>query len=70
MVNRAGAFYSIGNKKAQWKEKFMQLLLDDKKLLDNLEKDIQNNIKDMRSWKQVLDDDKLEEITEIIEQLE
>ena len=48
----------------------MQLLLDDKKLLDNLEKDIQKNIKDMRSWKQVLDDDKLDEITDIIEQLE
>ncbi len=70
IVNRAWAFYSIGTKKAQWKEKFMQLLLDDKKLLDNLEKDIQNNIKDMRSWKKVLDDDTLDEITEIIEQLE
>ncbi len=70
LVNRAGAFYSIWSKKAQWKEKFMQLLLDDKKLLDNLEKDIQKNIKDMRSWKKVLDDDKLDEITEIIEQLE
>ena len=70
LVNRAGAFYSIWNKKAQWKEKFMQLLLDDKKLLDNLEKDIQNNIKDMRTWKKVLDDDTLDEITEIIEQLE
>lgn len=70
LVKRAGAFYSIGTKKAQWKEKFMQLLLGDKKLLGNLEKDIQNNIKDMRSWKKVLDDQKLDEITEIVEHLE
>jgi hypothetical protein len=48
----------------------MQLLLDDKKLLENLEKDIQNNIKEMRSGKKVLDDKVLDEITEIIEELE
>lgn len=70
LVKRAGAFYSIWTKKAQWKEKFMQLLLEDKKLLSNLEKDIQNNIKDMRSGKKILDDESLDEITEIAENLE
>jgi len=70
LVSRAWAFYSIGTKKAQWKEKFMQLLLEDEKLLKNLETDIQNNIKDMRTGKKVLDDNKLDEITEIVESLE
>lgn len=70
LVTRAWAFYSIGNKKAQGKEKFVQLLLEDEKLLKNLETDIKNNIKDMRSGKKVLDDTKLDEITEIVESLE
>jgi hypothetical protein len=48
----------------------MQMLLDDKKILDNLEKDIQNNIKDMRTGKKVLDDDTLDKITGIIEELD
>jgi hypothetical protein len=38
--------------------------------LENLEKDIQKNIKDMRTWKKVLDDDILDDITEIVENLE
>ena len=46
------------------------MLTEDKKMLDNLEKDIQNHIKDMRTGKKVLDDDTLGEITEIIENLE
>jgi hypothetical protein len=44
--------------------------LEDPKLLKNLETDIQNNIKEMRSGKKVLDDTKLDEITEVIENLE
>jgi hypothetical protein len=48
----------------------MQLLLDDKKLLENLEKDIQNYIKDMRTWKKVLNDEVLDKITEVIEELD
>ena len=70
LVTRAWAFYSLWSKKAQWKEKFIQLLLEDEKLLNSLEKDIQNNIKEMRSGKKVLDDDTLDEITEIVENLE
>jgi len=46
------------------------MLNEDKKLLENLEKDIQKNIKDMRSGKKVLDDEVLEDLTEIIEHLE
>ncbi len=70
LISRAWAFYSIGDKKVQWKEKLIELLNEDKKLLENLEKDIQKNIKDMRTGKKVLDDDILDEITEIVENLE
>lgn len=68
LISRNGAFYSIWSKKAQWKEKFIQLLMEDKKILDNLEKDIQNNIKDMRTWKKVLNDDVLDSITKIVKE--
>lgn len=70
LITRAGAFYSIWDKKVQWKEKLVELLNEDKKVLENLEKDIQKNIKDMRTWKKVLDDDILDDITEIVENLE
>ena len=70
LISRAWAFYSIGDKKVQWKEKLIDILNEDKKLLENMEKDIQKNIKDMRSGKKVLDDDVLQELTEIIEYIE
>ncbi len=70
LISRAWAFYSIGSKKAQWKEKLIQMLLEDKKVLDNLEKDIQNQIKDIRTGKKALDDIALDEVNEIIENLE
>jgi len=70
LINRSGAFYSIGDKKAQWKEKLIQMLNEDKKMFENLEKDIQKNIKDMRTGKKVLDDEILDEISEIAENLE
>ena len=70
LINRAGAFYSIGTKKAQWKEKFIQILTEDQELLDNLEKDIQNQIKDIRTGKKALDDIALDEVNEIIESFE
>ena len=40
----------------------------DKKLMDKLEKDIQGKIKEMRSWKKVLDDDVLEAVEELFEE--
>ncbi|HKL44276.1 MAG TPA: recombinase RecA [Candidatus Absconditabacterales bacterium] len=70
LVNRAGAFYSIGDKKAQGKEKLIKMLIEDKKLLDKLEKDIQNQIKDIRTGKKAIDDVALDEVNEIIENLE
>jgi recombination protein RecA len=70
LITRSWAFYSLGDKKVQWKEKLVELLNEDKKILENLEKDIQKNIKDMRTWKKVLDDDVLDDITEIVENLE
>jgi len=50
------AFYSIWNQKFQWKEKLAQAVENDEKVKKNLEKDIQNKIKEMRMWKKVLDD--------------
>lgn len=60
LINRSGAFYTINNQKVQWKEKLVQLLESDEKALKNIEKDIQNKIKDMRTGKKVLDDDALQ----------
>jgi len=70
LINRSGAFYSIWTKKSQWKEKFIQLLSEDQKLLDSLEKDIQNQIKDIRAGKKALDDIAFDEVNEIIDNLE
>jgi len=70
LINRSGAFYSIWTKKSQWKEKFIQLLSEDEKLLDVLEKDIQNQIKDIRTGKKALDDIAFVEVNEIIENLD
>ncbi|HPC34747.1 MAG TPA: recombinase RecA, partial [Candidatus Absconditabacterales bacterium] len=36
LITRAGAFYSIGDKKVQGKEKLIELLNEDKKVLENL----------------------------------
>jgi recombination protein RecA len=59
LITKWWAFYSIGNQKFQWKEKLTQALETDEKTMKNLEKDIQNKIKEMRMWKKVLDDDAL-----------
>lgn len=69
LITRAGAFYSIGDKKIQWKEKLIELLSEDTKTLEKLEKDIQENIKDMRTGKKVLDDDVLDTMTEIVDDI-
>jgi recombination protein RecA len=67
LITRAWAFYSIWDKKVQWKEKLIELLNEDKKVLENLKKDIEKNIKDMRTGKKVLDDDVLDKLWETIE---
>ncbi|HRU50248.1 MAG TPA: recombinase RecA [Candidatus Absconditabacterales bacterium] len=67
LITRAGAFYSIGDKKVQGKEKLIELLNEDKKVLENLKKDIEKNIKDMRTGKKVLDDDVLDKLGETME---
>lgn len=59
LVERAGAFYTFGKQKFQWKEKFVTALDSDEKTRANLEKDIQNKVKEMRMGKKVLDDEAL-----------
>jgi recombination protein RecA len=56
LIGKWWAFYSIWNQKFQWKEKLAQAVETDEKVKKNLEKDIQNKIKEMRMWKKVLDD--------------
>lgn len=60
LVTRSWAFYTVGNQKVQWKEKFITLLQEDDKLKSALEKDIQARIKEMRTGKKVLDDSALD----------
>ena len=59
LVNKSWAFYTLGTQKFQWKEKFVAALDTDEKTRKNIEKDIQNKIKEMRMWKKVLDDEAL-----------
>ena len=68
LVKRSGAFYSLWDKKAQGKEKFSMFLIENPKLKSDLEKNIQLKIKEMRSWKKVLDDDALEKVEKIIKE--
>jgi len=68
LVTRSGAFYTIWDKKVQGKEKFSLLLSEDPKLRNSLEKEIQVKIKEMRSWKQVLDDEILEKVEKIMKE--
>lgn len=60
LVTKSGAFYTVGSKKLQGKDKFVQFLSEDDKLKTSLEKDIQGKIKDMRTGKKVLDDSALD----------
>jgi hypothetical protein len=48
LISRSGAFYTLGNKKIQGKEKVIQIFESDEKLRKNVEKDIQDKIKEMR----------------------
>lgn len=70
LISRAGAFYTIQWQKVQGKEKLINLLNEDKKMRDMLEKEIQKNVKDMRMWKKVLDDEMLEKSKKDIEIIE
>ena len=55
--------------KFQWKEKLSQYLTWNTKALSELEKKIESAIKDMRMWKQVLDDETFEHLDEVIEDI-
>lgn len=70
LINRAGAYYSINDQKFQGKEKLLEYVNSDDKIKERLLKEIENKIKDMRLGKKVLEDDKLEEVDEIIDELE
>lgn len=61
-IAKAGAFYTLGENKYQWKAKLSAALNADPKLKDQLEKQIQAAIKKMRMGEKVLDDDALEQL--------
>jgi hypothetical protein len=63
LISRSWAFYTVGTQKIQGKEKLIQELEKDQKLVKSLEDQIQGKIKEMRMWKKVLDDDALEAVT-------
>lgn len=67
LIMRSWAFYAIGDQKIQWKEKLSQILLEDQKLFNSLEKDVQNKVKEMRMGKKVMDDEQLEVVEAEIE---
>ncbi len=62
LITRAGAFYSYGSNKVQWKAKLIAFLEENNEVKEKIEKEIQSKIKEMRSGKMVLDDDALEEL--------
>ncbi len=61
LISKSGAFYTVPGKKdkVQGKEKLLEVLNTDDKLMKSLHTDIQKMIKDMRSGKKVLADDAL-----------
>ena len=69
LITKSWAFYTLGNQKFQWKEKLSQHLAWDTKALGELQKKIENAIKDMRMWKQVLDDETFDHLDEVIENI-
>ena len=60
LVTRNGAFYAIGDQKYQGKTKLVDAIMADDKVRTKLETEIQSKIKEMRSGKQVLDEDALD----------
>ncbi len=60
LVTRNGAFYALGDQKYQGKTKLVDAILSDDKVRTKLETEIQSKIKEMRSGKQVLDEDALD----------
>jgi hypothetical protein len=68
-ITKSWAFYTLWNEKFQWKEKLSQYLMWNSKALSELEKKIESAIKDMRMWKQILDDDTFEHLDEVIEDI-
>lgn len=69
LITKSWAFYTLWSQKFQWKEKLSQHLAWDSKSLSELQKKIENSIKDMRMWKQVLDDETFEHLDEVIEDI-
>ena len=69
LISKAWAFYSIGNQKVQGKEKLAQYLESDEKVLKELQGKIENSIKEMRTWKKVLDDEVFNELDAIAEDI-
>jgi len=61
LITRAGAFYTIWNEKVQGKEKLYSLLKANTELRSNLEKQIQNKIKQIRIWKEEIPEEVKEE---------
>ncbi len=70
LISRAGAYYSINDQKFQGKEKLLEYINADDKIRERLGKEIENKIKDMRMGKKVLEDEKLDEVDEIIDEIE
>lgn len=64
LITRNGAFYTFGDQKFQGKAKMVDFVATDEKARKELETQIQSKIKDMRSGKQVLDEDALESLVE------
>lgn len=60
LISRSWAFYTVWDQKIQWKEKLAKFLIENGKIREKLELEIQKQIKDMRSGKKVLDDAALE----------
>jgi recombination protein RecA len=69
LITKAGAFYTVGTQKLQGKEKLAQYLESDEKVMNELVKKIEVNIKDMRTGKKVLDDEVFDNLEEIAEDI-
>ena len=64
LISRNGAFYTFGDQKFQWKAKMVSFVETDEAGRKSLETQIQSKIKEMRSGKQILDDDALDALVD------
>lgn len=54
LVTRAGAFYTLWDTKVQWREKLRLYLIENDAIRENLAKQVQTHVSNIRMWKEII----------------